>query len=296
MHVIFPGCRKAFFLLVTLTIVPFQGVFFAQDSSAVVLFPDGLRFHPLRGNAQEAKLGLLYYTATSHLKVDIGNSIDIILFNDVFDDGDGLSAGVEFMAYAYATSYKGYRLQIDAIDGFFGGNLLYTAGESVYRFRFIHNSAHLVDGAFDGTELKWINNKLPIPYTRDFAELIYVGKLRAFGGETMYYGGMSYTVHRRPLELRRSSFILGAEYHHPELLGTFLGNPANFFFILNNNINGAPKYTLSTNIQSGVKFGDWQGKGMLFYVSYYTGNDVFSEYYANRVQRFGIGFSVDFPG
>lgn len=297
MHSIFEkilsGQIRLFFAIILLT----AGLFASGgDSSKVELFPEGLRFLPLRGNAQEAKLGVLYYTATSNLKVDIGNSIDLILFRDVFSERDAISAGVEFMAYAYSTSYKGYRLQIDAIDGFFGGNVLYTKGASIYRFRFIHNSAHLVDGAYDGSELKWINDRLPIPYTRDFAELIYSGKIHYAESEVRYYGGMSYSVRRRPEELRRSSFIAGAEYHHPALLGTFLGSRANLFFILNGNMNGLPAYTLSTNIQGGVKFGEWESKGLLLYVSYYIGNDVFSEYYANRVKRLGIGFSVDFPG
>lgn len=265
-----------------------------------VLLPEGLNFLPLRGNAQEAKMGVLYYFATSNLKVDMGNSIDILGYHKPFGGEGFISAGAEFMAYAYSTSYKGYRLQIDAIDGFFGGNVTYRIprgkNTDYWRFRYIHNSAHLVDGAFDMSTLWWKENRLPIPYTRDFAEVIYAPVIDYSPAQVRYYGGGSYSVLRRPDELKRASFIAGAEYHHPELLGTFMNQPVNFFLILNTNITGLPKYTLSTQAQAGVKFGKWSEKGVLFYLSYFTGNDVFSEYYAQRVSRLGIGFTVDFPG
>lgn len=64
-------------------------------------------------------MGINFFPSDSHMKVDIGNSTDVLglAITDLY-----ISVGAEFMAYAYVTSYKGYRLQIDAVDGFFGGN------------------------------------------------------------------------------------------------------------------------------------------------------------------------------
>ena len=45
---------------------------------------------------------------------------------------------------------------------------------------------------------------------------------------------------------------------------------------------------------AGLKFGDWDGKGLVFYMSYYIGANPFSEYYSNRIEKFGIGFFVDY--
>lgn len=294
-----PSLPFRFMLFAILLLVPFTSE--AQSPrKGWELLPEGLNFLPLRGNAQEAKMGVLYYTATSNLKVDMGNSIDLLGYHQPFEGEGFISAGVEFMAYAYSTSYKGYRLQIDAIDGFFGGNITYRvpAGRdfNYWRFRYIHNSAHLVDGAFDTGTLWWKDNRLPIPYTRDFAEILYAFVKDYQPSAVRYYAGTSYSVLRRPDELKRTSFIAGAEYHHPELLGTFMASPVNFFLILNSNITGLPRYTVSTHLQAGVKFGKWSEKGVLLYLSYFAGNDVFSEYYAQRVRRLGIGFAVDFPG
>jgi len=138
----------SFFLFITT-------VSFAQNDSnrfqSVVFFPPGLNFLPLRANNQEAKLGLLYYPNSSNLKVDIGNSIDLLKIN--LQHKEYLTVGIEFMAYAYSMSFSQYRLQIGTLDGFFGGNATYARimkdSRFLTRFRYLHNSAHLVDGYFD---------------------------------------------------------------------------------------------------------------------------------------------------
>jgi hypothetical protein len=45
---------------------------------------------------------------------------------------------------------------------------------------------------------------------------------------------------------------------------------------------------------AGIKFGDWDKKGIVLYTSYYSGRDMFSSYYDRRISKFGIGFSIDF--
>src|ERR1035437_10019412 len=93
-------------------------------SNSVVFFPPGLNFLPLRANNQEAKMGILYYPNTTNLKLDIGNTMDLIRFN--LQDNKYITVGIEFMAYAYSVSFSQMRLQIGALDGFFGGNAVYT--------------------------------------------------------------------------------------------------------------------------------------------------------------------------
>ena len=44
----------------------------------------------------------------------------------------------------------------------------------------------------------------------------------------------------------------------------------------------------------GIKFGEWDGKGLVFYLSYYAGANPFSEYYSERINKFGLGVFVDF--
>lgn len=261
-----------------------------------VFLPDFTNFKPLRGNHQEARMGINFFPSDSHMKVDIGNSTDVLglTLTDLY-----LSVGAEFMAYAYVTSYKGYRLQIDAIDGFFGGNatLRYTPQNitHVIRFRFIHNSAHLVDGHYDIAIRDWINGDEPIPYTRDFGELTYAPEFSGGSFTLRPYFLISQSFRRRPEELKRLMAASGIEFRDEAPLTKFLDKEVSIFGAVHFFTAGVPEFTGTISTQFGVKFGDWESKGISFFLSYYHGNNMFSEYYSMRISRFGVGFNFDFP-
>ncbi len=252
---------------------------------------------PLRANNQEARLGVLYYTATSNLKVDIGNDVDLVSFN--FPGlKSRLTLGIEFMAYAFSTSYKNYRLQIDALDGFFGGNASYSQSfgknKLQLRFRIIHNSAHNADGHYDMTTGKWINNTEPIPFTKDFGELTLAHNVNFNNVALRYYGGLLYATLVRPLELKKYNYFAGLELSYTNLFGKVFSKDENIFLANHFKLTGSSKYIGSQQTIAGIKLGDWNGKGISFYASYYSGSDVFSVYYYKRISKFGIGFNVDF--
>ncbi|NUN07651.1 MAG: DUF1207 domain-containing protein [Ignavibacteriaceae bacterium] len=280
--------------LIFITIFLFFSNLLAQTK--FVFLPDHTNFKPLRGNHQEARMGINFFPSDSHMKVDIGNSTDVLglAITDLY-----ISVGAEFMAYAYVTSYKGYRLQIDAVDGFFGGNatMRYTPKSitHVFRFRFIHNSAHLVDGHYDITIRDWINGDEPIPYTRDFGELTYAPEFNTGTFTLRPYLLVSQSFRRRPEELKRFMAATGIEFRDKAPLTEFLGKEVNIFGALHFFTAGLPEFTGTISTQFGVKFGDWDSKGISFFLSYYQGNNMFSEYYQMRISRFGVGFNFDFP-
>lgn len=251
---------------------------------------------PLKANHQEARLGILYYTENGFLKVDIGNSSD--LFAISFMDNDKLTLAIDFMAYALSTNYAGKRLQIAVLDGFFGGHAAYRLSfdnrNVLMRFRIIHNSAHFVDGLWDNSSDDWIGDDDPIPFTQDFGELTVADEHLLSFGNLKYYGSVAYATLVRPAELEKWSFSCGLEISSDKIFGNVLHKPVNLFFASHNAFAGKPEYKLSTNNMFGVKFGEWYGKGLLLYLSYYYGNHKFSEYYFKRVSQFGIGFNVDF--
>jgi len=265
-------------------------------SNSVVFFPPGLNFLPLRANNQEAKLGILYYPNSTNLKLDIGNTMDLIRFN--LQDNKYITLGIEFMAYAYSVSFSQMRLQIGTLDGFFGGNAVYTNDLPGNRFstrlRYIHNSAHLVDGFYSDDDDNWLNNKEPIPFTRDFAEVIFADEFPFHGAYLRPYIGGSYSVRVRPSVLKRTSFCTGIEAHTGSDVEPALVHH-HFFFAYHFLLAGLPVYQASHQVQIGVKFGNWQSKGVNFFLSYFNGNNMFNEFYYERIDRFGVGFSVDFP-
>ena len=263
----------------------------------VELFSNGLHFLPFKANYQEARLGILYYTSNSNLKVDIGNNVDLVRFT--FPESNSiLSLSVEFMGYALSTSYNGNRLQIDALDGFFGGNAAfskqYENGKFISRFRIIHNSAHLVDGHYDRYLGAWINDDVPIPFTRDFGELTLGYQFYPSFGSLRTYGTVAYSTLVRPQEIKKWSWYFGYELAFDKIIDKTFGAKSNLFLATQFNLVGTPHYQLNSNFMGGIKFGDWDGKGLVFYLSYYIGANPFSEYFSQRIQKFGIGFFVDF--
>ncbi len=270
-------------------------IIFSQEIT-YELFPEGQNFMPLKASHQEARLGILYYPENGYLKVDIGNSSDIFAIS--FRDNDKLTLAIDFMAYALSTNYAGKRLQIAVLDGFFGGHgayrLSFDKRNLLIRFRIIHNSAHFVDGLWDTSNDDWIGEDRPIPFTQDFGELTVADELIFNFGFLKYYGSATYATLVRPAELEKWSCNFGLEINSDKIIGTVLQKPVNLFFATHNVFAGKPNYKLSTNNLLGIKFGEWYGKGLVFYLSYYYGNHKFSEYYFKRVSQFGIGFNMDF--
>ncbi len=266
----------------------------AQEANFNFL-PAGVQFLPHKANHQEARIGVLYYPQNGHLKVDVGNNIDLFEFM-VFNGT--LRFGIEFMAYALSTNYQGRRLQIDAIDGFFGGNMSFKKSSEdsqfLFRFRIIHNSAHFVDGHYDMDNEKWKDDIKPIPFTQDFGEINAGHKIFLDYGGFYYYGGVAYSTLVRPALIQKYSFSAGFEYHRNDVIDSIFGKEVNIFLASHLRYVGMPDYEPSSNNLLGLKFGSWKGKGIVFYISYYYGNNMFSEYYYRRVKELGIGFFVEY--
>jgi hypothetical protein len=260
--------------------------------------PSGLNFAPLKANMQEAKIGVLYFPDNSNLKVDIGNNADLIKLNFP-QNAISIASGIEFMGYALSTSYKEYRLQIDALDGFFGGNVSFKQkfkeNEFEIRLRIIHNSAHLVDGHYDFKKKFWINNDTSNHYTRNFLELTTAHQLYINFGYFRYYGGGSYLFFVRPSNIKRMNLLAGFELAFRNPFGKVFNKDENIFLAEHFSLIGYHKYTGSQQAMLGIKFGNWVGKGITLYVSYYTGLNFFDIYYGERISKFGTGFYVDFP-
>lgn len=286
---------KKLLILITLIFVPLTK---AQNNEIEFTFlPEGLHFIPLKANFREARIGVMVYADNANLKVDLGNSIDLFDFR-IKSKNIRFTFGMEFMAFALATSFEGNRLQIDALDGFFGGSASFSKGELknkfIARLRIIHNSAHFVDGHFDLKNNRWINDQKPIPFTRDFGELLIGQYFEKNNYRVRYYFAPTYATLVRPVEIEKWSLSGGIEVANNGIIDDVLDHEVNLFFAAHTFLMGMPKYQLTNNFMGGIKFGEWNGKGVIFYLSYYQGNNIFSEYYKERVSRLGIGFFVDF--
>ncbi len=258
--------------------------------------PPGLLFLPLSANHQEPRIGLRKQAGSSRMKLDIGNSIDILAYAPA--PGHAFRFGVDFFAFALTTSHQGLRLQIDAVDGFIGGHISYAslAEQSgiAARLRIMHLSAHFVDGHFDNSTGGWKDGREPVPFTKDFGELTVSYSLKGTGMNVMLYSGFSYTTLVRPTEIQRIATLHGVEVHSQNLIGPVLEKPTTLYLADHFTLVGVPRYAGTNNLEFGIKFGEWASTGIRLYGSYYRGLEMFSEYYNVRTDNWGIGFAFDF--
>ena len=289
--------RILFFLIILIASVPAYAQYDISNPPRFIFLPDGLQFVPLRANIEEPRIGVYKFLNNSHMKVDIGNTVDLFGL-DVPQENIKFRAGIDFMAYALVTGNQGLRLQIDAVDGFFGGNISFSKsyqGEQLQsRLRILHHSAHLVDGHYSIGAKSWIDNRVPIPYTRDYGELVVAYMLKPEFGTLRYYGGLSYATLIRPSIIKRFEYLAGIEFSADKDVIPVFGKPVSMFSAYHISMTGTPVYAATHQVQVGIKFGKWYGKGISFYVSYYTGRHMFAEYFDERITTIGTGFTVDF--
>jgi len=287
---------KKFLLPITFVLLIAQGALSQSDSSGgFSINPPGLNIAPLKANIQEARIGVFKFLDAAQMKVDIGNSIDVFGYSDP-EAALRVTAGIDFMAYAFTTGAQGLRLQIDAIDGFFGGNLSisksYGSQTLQLRLRILHHSAHFVDGHYDETTGTWIDNRAPIAYTKDFGELVGAYLVEKEGLTLRPYAGFGYATLVRPAEYERFSYLGGVEIAIG--VGTVASEKLNVYTAYNISVEGTPEFIASHQIQAGTKLGSFYGKGPSIYLAYYTGNHMFGEYFGERLTTTGLGFTVDF--
>lgn len=265
---------------------------------SVEFLPGKRLFNMLRAADTEPKFGLTFAPDDNSTKVDVGNAFDVLSIQ--FDPSTTLNAGVEFFAYAKVIEYRDYRLQVAAIDGYFGGNISYlkklpdSPHHIIARLRFIHRSAHLVDGAWDPSTNSWKDGVEPVPFADDFFELNPAIQLKYPLADIRVYGGLAYSILIRPQDQERFSFSAGSEIIFNNSLFSFLKKPVRIYGAWDIKMKARPKFLPSYSLMTGVKFGEKQGIGLSIFAFYYSGYDYFSAYYKSRLNKFGMGFFLDF--
>jgi hypothetical protein len=262
--------------------------------SRFVFLPSGIAFPPLLASYGEPRVGVRKQVGTSRLKIDIGNQLDLAEFRVA--DHQSIRVGSDLFGYALTTNAYGLRLQVDAVDAFFGGHIVYRNDlrnhALVVRLRILHLSAHLVDGHYDHSAKAW-SVRDPKPYTRDFGELTFLYEVRTGKTSLMFYSGISYAVLVRPEVMRRVMSTHGVELRIPDV-GSFLGKPVNLYVADHLMVHGAPVYIGTNNLEFGLKLGTMSGSGIRLYGSYYTGMQIFGQYYDETTAHWAVGFALDF--
>ena len=288
--------KFSFLLLTVLSVVSFP--LHGQDDneeSGFRFLPGRTTFGPLTAYYQEPRVGLRKEIGSSRLKLDIGATFDLLEYAFSPERAENIRLGIDFFTYALTTNAEGLRLQVDAVDGFFGGHIIYqdTKPQSTltFRLRLLHLSSHFVDGHYSNSLAGWIGGRDPIPYTRDFGEVLGAYAWSVGSTTVMLYSGFSYATLVRPVEIKRITTLHGFEVY--ATTGKALGHPFNLFVADNLTFTGVPTYFGTNNLEFGVKFGGWTDRGVKLFLSYYSGLEILSQYYNLRRNHWGIGFAFD---
>ncbi len=295
-------CQPWFVLLLTatLTLAQWYPVLAREEADSLTtgrweFLPAGTLIPPLLAHPQESRVGVRKEIGTSRLKLDIGSSLDF--FQLAVGEHSRLRVGGDFFTYALTTSAEGLRLQVDAVDGFFGGHIVLChidrTMEWDLRLRLMHLSAHLIDGHFDTGTMMWKGGQLPIPFTRDFGELTAIVRFPLCGGMLSCYSGFDYATLVRPSDFRRLATLHGFEWRSTALCATIFGKPFTVYIADNLSLVGVPTYIGNNVVEAGIKLGNWTGSGIRFYINYSSGMEFFSQYYNLRRDKGGIGFAFD---
>ncbi|MBM4166895.1 MAG: hypothetical protein FJ218_08290, partial [Ignavibacteria bacterium] len=270
--------QKIASLSLAITVLFTANLFSQTDSSQTrfTFLPEKHQFRQLIANPYEARIGLWKFFTAEQMKVEIGAEQDLFSFQT---ENSSLNIGINFFGFANVTGANGLHLQIDALDGFFGGNISLINPSLHYRLRILHHSAHLVDGNWWAHTYPrdWTKPGGPIPFTQDFGELLLAKLFSLSNVESRLYGGVSYSTFSRPGFVKRISFLEGIEIHSNAFTGKLFKRETNLFFAFHNSLVGIPKYAGSNQTKFGIKFGDWERSGINVYIALNFGKSFFGE-------------------
>ncbi len=277
--------------LILSTIVITQSALFAQSDSSFIEFKtQKLLCAPFYSSVNEPRLGLGKSIQNSDMMLNIGNGLDLLRYkwNDENKQTRTISAGIDFFTFAKVVGWEGLRLQVDAVDGFFGGHMatiIPLKNDAIQlRFRFLHLSGHYVDGHYDLSDSTWKNGREPIPFTRDMGDLS-----AAYAGDRFrIYALVEHAFRIRPFNQYRTWYEGGFEWY-------FLHSISYQAFVSQDvKLIGWDSYKPAFSSMIGWTFGEKYGSGLTFYIKRYSGPGPYSEYIDVIDTNVSLGFSVDY--
>lgn len=265
--------------------------------SAFTFLPGRSIFPKNPASYEEPRVGMTKDINSSHMKLDVGSAMDFVQISLCADSSQKLRLGADLFAYALVTSYEGLRLQVDALDGYFGGHVVYRMQQPhaalLLRFRFLHLSSHLIDGHFDLSDSVWRDGRFPNPLSRDYGE-ITAGYLWQWNSSELFlYAGVSHATFIRPSTMKRLNTVFGVTAHTGDWTGTFAGSPVHFYASDHFRVWGLETLSGTNMFEAGVKFGEWNGAGIRIFLSHHAGLEVYHQYFDTKSDNWGLGFGLE---
>ena len=271
--------KNKFFVILFLLI---SGSLSAQSSKT--WFPSDINIQPFTANFIEPKAGFAFEMGGKKIRLDISRSQDIL---HIDKDNSTLSFGIDLFTFTRLRAESEFHFPVEAIDYLFGINSGYkiTNDNTEYglRLRISHISAHFVDGQYDYKLNFWRNGRTATVYTREFVELFPYYRYDGL----RVYAGLTYLFHRKPLDIGREIYQTGFDYYYTKFDHIY---PYVAYDFKLEKIN---KFSGSNILTAGIKFGDYESRGLSISISYLSGKSVHGEYYDLNESYTTIGFNFD---
>lgn len=252
----------------------------------VEFFPGELNIQPFTANILEPKLGFLFQNKNDELRLDIGNSIDILQYHA---DSKTFSFGADLFTYTLLRSEDNFHFPVDAVDYLFGINFGYKVKVHNYSFgfraRISHISAHFADGHYDNAKQEWRNGQKPRVYSREFIEVMPFYRYNNF----RFYFGLTYIFNVEPDYVKRDQYHAGFDYFRKDLIAENISPFIAYDFKYTTVKSRFPNHSFS----AGIKFGEVFGRGMSLYYNYYDGNNFHGEYFDQKSKYSAVGINLD---
>jgi hypothetical protein len=275
-------------------LIIFTSLAYAQDETGWHFIPSGLLFRPLAAPTIEPRVGVMKMTGKNTLRLDIGNSIDLIGYTPDEEKSPTLTFGADFFTFTRIESESGFHFPVDAVDYLFGinANTRLRTSERLYsaRLRISHISAHFVDGHYDEKAQEWKNGQNPRIYSREFFDLVGATEFTSLTLPIRLYAGVQYLYHVDPHDIPRTSGQFGAEISS----GSTINSNVTAYAAADFRIMKISATTVQTTIQTGIKFGKYSGRGVNLFFSYFNGMSIHGEYYDQREEYGAVGLKIDF--
>ena len=276
---------KKYYIIFLIVIIPFVNQAQNLPETELEFFPGDLTVHPFTANQLEPKLGFVFKMDSNQLFLNIGNSIDIIRIKH---NSEIFSIGADLFTWTLLKKEDNFHFPVDAIDYMFGLNFGFKTAVHNYAFgariRLSHISAHFVDGHFDKILQQWKDGMDPRIFSREFVEVL---GFYSFYNLRIYVGG-TYLYHVDPAGVGKASLQTGLEYFAKDALSYNISPYISADGIMRTNDNRR-NFTLNT----GVKFGKIEGRGLRIFYQYYNGYDINGEYFDVRREYSALGINLD---
>ncbi len=270
-----------------------------DGAHGVTFLPGRPLFVPPRANPEEARVGVMREFGSTRMRLDIGSGLELLGYVHEADTSATLRVGAEMFVFALTTSYQGVHLQVDAVDGYFGGHVIYTvrreAATTSLRLRILHLSSHFIDGHFRLENLTWIDGQLPRPYSRDYFELTGAYEPHGVARSLLLYAGFSQSWFCRPAEMLRFNALAGFVARTSGWTGSVFGKPTTLYLADHFLLTGVGIFVGANTVECGIKFGPWDDAGVRLFLSLHTGVEQYHQYFDVQRNAAGIGFTLDLP-